>query len=828
MEQRDFTRPGRGDPKIRDVERRAHGTARKTELDAAIEAIDAEREANHESLLDELRAIGVTIVLEGADADFPLKLESLESWSRHTTQPKRPRWLLLSVMPAADERPERATVWVSDAYRGTFLKLFEDYLEKTRADSGQPYHRALVANIGRIRRAVLEDLWQSDGSPARRRSRWWELWLTPTDGAMERLSEFASQRSLPLAAQVLRLGDRTVTWIKSTWEELEVLPFTAVPVAEIREPEFVDTIEDLSREDQDTLTVDLADRITVASATAPAVCHLDTGVRRSHVLLRDSLAAADVHSIFGDGGAPTHNHGTMMAGVSLFGPLDDDLLSAGSVALRHRLESVKILPDHAGNDPLAYGLVTAQAVSLPEATNGRPRVFCMPVTASPERVGEPSLWSASVDALAAGVGITRADDGIGLLGQPDPNAARLFFISAGNVDPTDFSVDYREVCDLAPVEDPAHAWNALAVGAYTELVETPTHPDFAGWVPVAETGDISPHSRTSLLFGTREWPIKPDICMEGGNLLTDGAGNFDPHPLLALRTTDARDDLALTSAFATSPATAQAARLGALVQAQYPAYWPETVRGLIVHAAEWTPAMRKQIEHGTGKTGRLQMLRRYGWGVPTEDAVLTSSRAAVTMITQDSFRAFSGDDFKLRHFRLHRLPWPVDVLTGLGAMPVTMRVTLSYFIEPTASRRGWRRRYAYASHGIRFELKTPTENVEEFVRRVNRDAQTEEEGAAAPRSSGSDRWFVGPNQRNTGSLHQDMWEGSAADLGAAGVLAVHAVGGWWKNSRNKDRVDLPVRYALVVSLKTTEQGVDLYTPIEVANELSVATEIPIS
>ncbi len=29
----------------------------------------------------------------------------------------------------------------------------------------------------------------------------------------------------------------------------------------------------------------------------------------------------------------------------------------------------------------------------------------------------------------------------------------------------------------------------------------------------------------------------------------------------------------------------------------------------------------------------------------------------------------------------------------------------------------------------------------------------------------------------------------------------------------KDRLDLPVWYSLIVSLKTREQGVDLYTPV---------------
>lgn len=824
MERREFTRPGGGDPKIRDVEHRAHGTARKAELAGALDEIDSERDALSASLLDELQALGATIVLEGAQADFPLKLESLEAWSRHRREP-RPRWLLLSVTPATDRHPEQATVWVSDAYRAAFLRLFEAYLEKTTR-RGQPANRPLVANIGRIRRAVLDDLWQSDGVPARGRRAWWELWLAPGANAVPALRRFADTHSLVMADRVLYLGDRTIAWVQSTWAELEILPFTAVPLAEIRRPEFIDSIEDFSRADQDTLVEDLADRIVAAPASAPAVCHLDTGVRRSHVLLRDSLHEDDTHSVFGGSREPVHGHGTQMAGLAIMGPLDERLLNTQVLTLRHRLESVKFLPDRGANHHLAYGIVTAQAVALPEATSQRARVFCMPVTTAPERFGEPSLWSASIDALAVGADIERADDGIRLLSGPDQDATRLFFISAGNVDPGEFSSQYRDVCDIAPVEDPAHAWNAIAVGAHTELVSNPGHPDFEGWQPVAKSGDISPHSRTSLLFGARDWPIKPDICMEGGNILWDGASNYDQHPVVSLRTTDSRDDVALTSAFATSAATAQAARLGALVQAKYPTYWPETVRGLIVHRAEWTPVMRAEIDASQRKRDRLTLLRRYGWGVPTEEAVLDSSRASVTMVAQDEFVPFSGENFALRHFRLHRLPWPTDVLRELGATPVAMRVSLSYFIEPTASRRGWRRRYSYASHHLRFELKTPTERVEEFVRRVNRAAQAEED-AAGSRASGSERWLVGPNQRNTGSLHQDVWEGLASDLAECGVLGVHAVGGWWKYNRRRDRMDQRVRYSLLVSLKTAEEGVDLYTPIAVANEQLVPVDIPV-
>jgi hypothetical protein len=175
---------------------------------------------------------------------------------------------------------------------------------------------------------------------------------------------------------------------------------------------------------------------------------------------------------------------------------------------------------------------------------------------------------------------------------------------------------------------------------------------------------------------------------------------------------------------------------------------------------------------------------------------------------------------------VHRLPWPVQTLHDIAAGSVTLRVTLSYFIEPTASRRSWRQRYTYPSHGLRFELKLPTETIDAFIARVNREAQLEEDGTPRRTSSGQDRWLIGPKQRNVGSLHQDIWDGSGAELADAGVIAVHPVGGWWKNNSRKDRAGLTIRYALIVSLKTAEQGVDLYTPIAAELRIPVENVVP--
>ncbi|MGH3852083.1 MAG: S8 family peptidase [Pseudonocardiaceae bacterium] len=742
-------------------------------------------------------------------------------------------WLLLSVQPATDTTPERAVVWVADAYRTTFLKLFQDYLEKMvkqgdeanwETPEGNPKNRALIANISRIRRAVLDDLWQSGGEPPKRGHQWWELWLDPADPGIGALRSFADAFQLRLLDRVLIFNDRIVTWLEATWSQLEMLPFTSVPLAEIRKPEFIDTIEDLSRDEQDEYVQDLAARIIPASENAPTICHLDTGVARTHVLLCGSLAETDLHTVVGTSSFDTGTHGTSMAGIALYGPLDDLLTGTGSIQLHHRLESVRILPgdNEPETDKKDFGTITIQAVILPELTIQRPRVFCLPISTDPDQPGQPTLWSAVIDALAAGVDVVRDGEQLQLLSAPDLDAARLIVVATGNVD--SYRPDHLAESDTSVIEDPAQAWNALTVGAHTELTTVSTDPQYHNWKAVAENGQLSPHSRTSLLFGPRPWPIKPDICLEGGNVLSDGQTFEDRHPLLSLRTTGSSNDLALTSANATSAAAAQAARLAALTMSHYPDYWPETVRALLVHAAEWTPAMRAEIDAKQGKKDKLTLLRRYGWGVPSEDAVLRSSRQAVTLVTQDEFIPFEGPDYKMRRFRLHTLPWPTEVLSDIGAGDVILKVTLSYFVEPSASRRGWRQKYSYASHGLRFELQNPLENQQQFIARVNREAGDDEDGTSRP-SSGSERWLIGSSQRNLGSLHQDIWEGSGQELAACNSIAVYPVGGWWKRNQRKDRLDLPVRYALLVSLKTSEQGIDLYTPIATQLRIPVVTEI---
>jgi hypothetical protein len=121
--------------------------------------------------------------------------------------------------------------------------------------------------------------------------------------------------------------------------------------------------------------------------------------------------------------------------------------------------------------------------------------------------------------------------------------------------------------------------------------------------------------------------------------------------------------------------------------------------------------MEAHLRGAGGKRGRSKLVRRYGFGVPHVDRALRSANDALTLIAQSTIHPFSLG--KMREMHFHQLPWPRGVLEELGETAVSLRVTLSYFIEPNPGRRGWRQRYRYASHGLRFELKSPIETVDQ-------------------------------------------------------------------------------------------------------------------
>ncbi len=832
-----FTIPTGGggtDSSVFSGDRRRHGSALAQQYEAAL-VPPVNMPESEGSYISFLSFPGLELVLESLDVQ------------RSGEQPE-----LVAVREAnSEDGPVQvATVYIPDGKKEYFLKQLAQYVASS--DEENPRNSALVDGIQSIRRATIRELWTDSDelfSSDPSETRWWEVWLRRRDGnELRRFTSFATAHDLGTSNHYLGFGERTVVLLYATADQLAEAFHSLDDIAELRQPnDAASFLAELPAAEQAEWVEELQQRLRPASVGAPAVCILDTGVQADHPLLRDSIAETDLYvadPLWQH--RPVHRHGTEMAGLALYGDLDGAVQETATIKLRHRLESVKFLPDRGGNNRDLYGAVTARAIDQPEIQAAdRPRVFMLAITAPRSglavgeevstttiEAGKPSSWSASIDALAYGRAIDDTDPEFTYLDRDEPRRPRLFVVSAGNIRDVNGTDDHLSRSDVEPVEDPAQSWNALTVGSFSSHDDMSGAPvDFAGYRPIAPRGELSPVSRTSVLFDRKKWPFKPDVVADGGNVAASpDRTHVDTPPNLALLTTRFRTPGAgfLTTTRDTSAATASVAAIAADIYAAYPNLRPETVRALIVHSAEWTDAMRDRFNAESSKAALTALLRRYGMGVPNSDRALYSATDALTLVTEARIRPYqrtgTSNAGKTREMNLHELPWPISQLDELGAAKVRMRVTLSYFIEPNPSSRGWAGRYLYPSHGLRFATRRPEESVDSFRQRINTRARPD--GTKPPSLDTEAGWMFGSNQQQAaGSLHTDIWQGTAAALASKGAIAVYPVAGWWKKRGKDDQSDQGVDYSLIVSIESPEVDVDLWTPVYQQVQPAIETTI---
>lgn len=288
----------------------------------------------------------------------------------------------------------------------------------------------------------------------------------------------------------------------------------------------------------------------------------------------------------------------------------------------------------------------------------------MAVTADTYAVndGRPDSWSGAIDEITSGY----LDD-----------RKRLFFISAGNVRNNEDYLQYPASNISCRVQSPGQAWNAVTVGAYTEKF-TITDPDSVNAQMVAHRQGLSPFSTTSCLWERNKWPVKPEILLEGGNLIHDHHGCFTCDDLSVLTTYYKPAESLFTGFGQTSSATAQAAWMAAQLQSAYPEAWPATIRALMIHSADWTPQMRMQFLPANPSKGDYhRLLRICGYGVPDLERARWCDQNSVNLIVQETLQPYdhNGGRYGTKDMHIHQLPWPREVLLALGAQTVRMRVT---------------------------------------------------------------------------------------------------------------------------------------------------------
>jgi hypothetical protein len=436
--------------------------------------------------------------------------------------------------------------------------------------------------------------------------------------------------------------------------------------------------------------------------------------------------------------------------------------------------------------------------------------------------GRPSSWSAKLDELAAG-----KDNG--------GEMRRLFCVCAGNL-PMEQWVDYPASNYKAAIENPGQAWNALCIGSFTEFNQLSTGPDRTGYMTLALRGAMAPSSRTAQSWDSHS-PKKPDVVFEGGNAAIRQQRDLPmkfPELLLLSTGQDFRRNIFCTFD-GTSAATALASRLAAHIQDLYPTYWPETIRGLMIHCAEWTTAMWANVPTNAGgpvrlteKQRRTILLGTVGYGVPNIQSTLSSEQNRAILVAQDEIQPFRAADSsaKYNEYHVYTLPWPNGVLESLFDQEVRMRVTLSYFVEPNPGNRVTSR-YRYPGCRLKFKVSAPGQGVEDLKAQINKFAADEARNTSRTVVLGdNDGWLLASNEVFRGSVHSNIWEGPAANLLDMKHLAIFPTTGWWKTRTGLHKADSKIKYSLIVSLESASADIDLYAEIE--NQITIPIQVQVS
>lgn len=542
--------------------------------------------------------------------------------------------------------------------------------------------------------------------------------------------------------------------------------------------------------------------LTRPPADAPSVVVLDTGIASEHPMLKEAILSATFASPEIPSAEDTYGHGTKMAGISLHRDLGA-AIERGASRAPHWLQSSRLLitPGHgigADEHHEIWPVLTEKAVRAAEEADpsSRNRAFVLAVTRTmqdpPLEGFAPTLWSHAIDKLAFGEG-----------------RSRLMIVSAGNARESQWltlAQDHPQLQLSEKIHQPAQAANALTIGAFTARVELPPSEIYREARVVATVPDgMSPFTSTGLVGN--EWPIKPDVVLEGGNLAVSGLFSDPDVPTLNALTTSHRHTSGrpLGMLAMTSEASARAAHLAARIWALEPTLRPETVRGLIVHSASWTSEMETQFG------GINDRLLAYGYGVPDEVLATGCAQGIATILIEDAIpntvveeepkkekpkRATTKSTELKSHrkMKIYRLPVPHELL-GDSDPDGELRVTLSYFAEPKNFSRS-------TFHGLdlKWDMQGPQETEDEFLQRINVLKRPKGlDGKPVKGNAGkSFKWEVGIQRRSRGTVQSDRWRGKMSSLVGDKLIAIVPVSGWWDQRQALKEQEM--RFSLIVSV----------------------------
>jgi len=519
---------------------------------------------------------------------------------------------------------------------------------------------------------------------------------------------------------------------------------------------------------------------------AEGICILDSGITSGHPLLAPAIGEATAVPALLGSSADDHGHGTMVAGLALYGDVQESLQRRQFLP-QLRLYSARVLNrDNKFDDD---ALITSQMRQAIEYFKNTYNCKVFNVSLGDDRLpfngGKVSAWASILDHLSRELDV-------------------LIVVSAGNYEhepPDGGNGDHHVqgyphylMNNPAKIIEPATGCVVLTIGSLANSADVPVG---AGTTvasrPIAQPGQPSPFTRSGPGIGGA---IKPELCEYGGNLAYDGYTHRTQTLSEAAMVSLNRECLQrlFRTDSGTSYAAPRVAHIAALLWSGFPEGGTNLIRALLASSATVPEQSRQILE----PISQAAVRRLCGYGVPSYARALRSDSNRVILHAQGML------PFDM--FHIYEVPIPDEIYSVDGQRRIS--VTLAF--DPPVRHS----RLDYLGTKMSFRLirgKSVNEVAAAFKKRTEEDPQVERIGS--PYDCPMD---LKPTEREGGTLQKASFtmKRTPEPYGPMYFLVVRCQREWALD------VHAPQRYAVVVTIEHQAQ-VNLYARIQARLQIPI-------
>lgn len=375
------------------------------------------------------------------------------------------------------------------------------------------------------------------------------------------------------------------------------------------------------------------------SEEASLICILDSGINTNHVLLRGAIGDAQSF-ISGEDESDLNGHGTAVAGVALFGDLEERIES-NDWTRELRILSGKVLSKNEYGEPI-FDAKTIETTLIEAISYFYTEYGCKIYNLSIGNLNAPYNHK-----HISGIAVT--------LDELSRKLDILIVVSSGNYSGSEVINNWRDdyphylINSDNALIDPAPAVNVLTIGSFAKYTLTYNERRYQGQgeineLHVANEGQISPFSRSSQ---KGKAAFKPDFLAHGGNFAISArqegqAWNQISKYLGVITLNHQPQGKTLLSEFCgTSFSAPYITHLAGRLLNNYPEASANLLRALLANHAYLTPEIKATFQN-------KQSVRQVaGYGIVDEESLFKSSEEHVVLISEEGIENDKHQFFEL-------------------------------------------------------------------------------------------------------------------------------------------------------------------------------------